>query len=137
MGLSASKTANFTIFCKFCEVGPSSKDFLDLNGTTSKDFWRKSNPFGRHTPPPYALTCEYPQGKIGRFSGKNILGHAWVAISDVGSHTSSKKKKKKKKSKSKNKKQNKNKTKHNKTKQNKNKNKTTKEKKTTARLTDK
>ena len=46
---SASKMADFTIFCKFCEMGPSSKDFLLTKmKPMSKDFWWKSNPFGWH-----------------------------------------------------------------------------------------
>ena len=38
------------IFCNFCEMGPSSKDFVTKMGPMSKDFWWKSNPFGRHIP---------------------------------------------------------------------------------------
>ena len=32
-GFSASKMADFTIFCNFGEMGPSFKDFFDQNGT--------------------------------------------------------------------------------------------------------
>ena len=40
----------FFFFLQFLWNGPSSKDFFDQNGTKSKDFWWKSNPFRRHIP---------------------------------------------------------------------------------------
>ena len=51
----------FYFFKNFCEMGPSSMDFLTKIGPLSKDFRWQSNPFRWHIPVD-ALTCEYPPG---------------------------------------------------------------------------
>ena len=45
-GFLSQKWLIFQFFHTFCEMGPSSKDFLTKIGPLSKNFWWKSNPFG-------------------------------------------------------------------------------------------
>ena len=61
-GFSTSKIVDFTIFCNFCEMGPSSKDFLK----SKWDSCLRNFAFLTHLggTSPYALTmltCEYPR----------------------------------------------------------------------------
>ena len=48
----------YNCFANFVKWDPPLRIFFDQNGTMSKDFWWKSNPFGWHIP--ICLTCEYP-----------------------------------------------------------------------------
>ena len=54
--------ADFTIFRDFCEMGPSSKDFLSKMDPCLRIFAEKVTHLGCTSP--YALTCEYPPGAV-------------------------------------------------------------------------
>ena len=61
-GYSTWKIVDFTFFRNFCEIGPSSKDFLAKRDPCLRILGKKVThlAFGWHIP--YTLTCEYLPG---------------------------------------------------------------------------